>query len=177
MAKATADAKTLDMVNMALRGVSDVINEVRSISRSLVSPTLRDLGFIDAINDLLDSIRSTQSLTIDLDYYEFDEDLLPENKKLALYRIIQEQLNNIIKHAAARHVSIILRLTDSNVLLQIKDDGVGFDLFKVRKGLGITNMTNRAELFGGSALLTSSPGNGCEVNVCLPHSGSMVAFG
>ncbi|HET7896773.1 MAG TPA: PAS domain S-box protein, partial [Flavisolibacter sp.] len=99
MAKTTADAKTLQMVTMALNGVSEVINEVRSISRSLVPPTLKDLGFIDSVTDLIDSIHSTQSLAIELDYFEFDEDQLPDNKKLALFRIIQEQLNNIIKYA------------------------------------------------------------------------------
>jgi signal transduction histidine kinase len=177
MAKTTADQKTLDMVNMALRGVSDVINEVRSISRSLVPPTLKDLGFIDSVNDLIDSIRTTQSLHIELDFFEFDEDLLPENKKLALFRILQEQLNNIIKYARASQVVIILRQTHDNILLQIKDDGVGFDLKKVKKGLGIINISNRAELLGGSALLTSSPGNGCEVNVSLPNSGRLVTCG
>lgn len=177
MAKTTAECKTLDMVNMALRGVSEVINEVRAMSRSLVPPTLKDLGFIDSINDLIDSIRFTQSLAIDLDYYDFDEDQLPDNKKLALFRIIQEQLNNIIKHARATHVSIILRLTHGNILLQIKDDGVGFDVTTVRRGLGITNISNRAELFGGNALLTSSPGKGCEMNISLPHAGCLVTFG
>lgn len=176
MAQSTADEKTGQMVSMALRNVSDVINEVRSISRSLVSPTLKDLGFIDSINDLIESLRFTQSIAVELDYYEFDEDQLPDNKKLTLYRIIQEQLNNIVKHARASQVSIILRLTAGNVLLQIKDDGIGFEEATVKKGLGIINIKNRAELLGGSALLTSSPGNGCEINVCLPHISGVVTF-
>jgi PAS domain S-box-containing protein len=170
LAKTTADEKTGQMVNQALRGITDVINEVRSMSRSLVPPTLKDLGLIDSINDLIDSFRSTQSLSIELDYFDFDEDQLPDNKKLALYRIIQEQLNNIVKHANARHVSIILRLTPNNILLQIKDDGKGFEIGKIKRGLGITNMSNRAEIFGGNVLLTSAPGEGCEVNVCLPNA-------
>lgn len=176
LAKTTADNKTLEMVNMALRGVSDVINEIRSISRSLVPPTLKDLGFIDSVNDLIDSLRSTQSIAIELDYYEFDEDQLPDNKKLTLYRIIQEQLNNIIKHAKAKNVTILLRLTTGNILLQMKDDGVGFDLKKVKRGLGLTNIANRAELFGGHVLMTTSPGNGCEINISLPHAGSLVTY-
>ncbi len=177
LAKTTADEKTLDMVNMALRNISDVINEVRSISRSLVPPTLKDLGFIDSVNDLIDSLRSARSVAIELDYYEFDEDQLPDNKKLALYRILQEQLNNIIKYAGASQVSIILRLTAGNILLQIKDDGVGFDLTNVKKGLGITNIHNRAELFGGKVLVNTAPGMGCEMNVSLPHTVESIAFG
>lgn len=169
LAKTTADETTQVMLNRALRNVTDLINEVRSMSRSLVPPTLKDLGFIDAVNDLIESVRCTQSIVVDLDYFDFDEDKIPDNQKLALYRIIQEQLNNIIKHAKARQVSIILRLTIHNVLLQIKDDGVGFELEKVKRGLGLNNIHNRAELFGGKALFTSSPDNGCEVNVSLPH--------
>ena len=176
LAKATADEKTVHMVNQALRGVSEVINEVRSISRALVPPTLKDLGLIDSVNDLIESFRYTQALSIELDYFDFDEDQLPDNKKLALYRIIQEQLNNIVKHANASHVSIILRLTPGNILLQIKDDGDGFDIRKIKRGLGITNMNHRAELFGGNVLLTSAPGEGCEVNVCLPLSSSLVSY-
>jgi PAS domain S-box-containing protein len=174
LANASADDKTKHLVGMALSNISEVINEVRFISRSLVPPTLKDLGLIDSVNDLIDSLQSTQSLAIELDYFAFDEDRLPENKKLALYRIIQEQMNNIIKHANAGHVSIILRQTDGNVLLQIKDDGVGFDGSRVKKGLGIANIHNRAELFGGKVLFTSSPGNGCEVNVSLPHASGLV---
>ena len=175
LAKNTADAATLNMVNMALRNVSEVINDVRSISRSLVPPTLKDLGFIDSVNDLIDSLRTAQAIHIELDYYDFDEDQLPDNKKLTLYRIIQEQLNNIIKHAGASQVTIVLRITAGFILMQIKDDGIGFDISHVRKGLGITNIHNRAELLGGHVELLSSPGNGCEVNVRLPHPVEILA--
>jgi PAS domain S-box-containing protein len=177
MARTTANDKSLEMVNSALRGVMDVINEVRSISRSLVPPTLKDLGFIDAVNDLIESIHATQAITVELDYYEFDEDQLPDNKKLTLFRIIQEQLNNIIKHAKATNVTIMLRLTAGNVLLQVKDDGVGFVVDEVKKGLGINNIKNRVELFGGKVLLTSSPGKGCEINIFLPHGAQITSYG
>jgi PAS domain S-box-containing protein len=169
LARNTADEKTEEMVNMALRNISEVINEVRSISRSLVPPTLKDLGFIESVNDLIDSLRIAQLLTIELDYLYFDEDQLPDNKKLALYRIIQEQLNNIVKHAGASHVAVVLRLTAGHIFLQIKDNGIGFDSSNVKKGLGLANIHNRAELLGGHVLLSSSPGNGCEINVSLPH--------
>lgn len=169
LAKTTADEKTAGMLNMALRNVSGVIDEVRSISRSLVPPTLKDLGLIESVNDLIDSMRAVQPLTIELDDLHFDESQLPGNKQLALYRIIQEQLNNIVKHARATHVSLTLRLAAGHILLRIKDNGIGFDSSQVKKGLGIANIHNRAELFGGHVRLASSPGNGCEINVSLPH--------
>jgi PAS domain S-box-containing protein len=177
LAKTTADSATMSRVDLALRHISAVINDVRSISRSLVPPTLKDLGFIDSVNDLIVSLRSAQSLSIVLDHTGFVEAQLPDNKKLALYRIIQEQLNNIIKHARASCVSIRLRITAGTILLQIKDDGTGFDIGNVKKGLGITNIHNRAELLGGSVSLVSSPGNGCEISVHLPHTADVMAYG
>ncbi|RYF79581.1 MAG: hypothetical protein EON98_14410 [Chitinophagaceae bacterium] len=146
------------------------INDVRSMSRSLVPSTLKDLGLIDSINDLIESLRQTQTFGIELDYFEFDEDFLPHNKQLAIFRIVQEQLNNIIKHANAREVSIKLTCSNKQVLLSIKDDGDGFDLAKIRRGLGLSNIINRAELFGGSVEILTQSGKGCTLNVMIPHS-------
>lgn len=170
MAKSTADADTGEMVAKALERVSDVINEVRSVSRMLVPPSLKDLGLIDSINDLIGSIRAVQPIVFELDYFEFDEDHLPENKKLALFRIVQEQLNNVIKHAEAATVLVKLRCSGTHINLSIKDDGKGFDPAGLRKGLGLTNITNRAELFGGNVDIISFPGKGCELNVLIPNA-------
>ncbi|HZH37035.1 MAG TPA: ATP-binding protein, partial [Flavisolibacter sp.] len=73
--------------------------------------------------------------------------------------------------------TIMLRLTAGNVLLQVKDDGVGFVVDEVKKGLGINNIKNRVELFGGKVLLTSSPGKGCEINIFLPHGAQITSYG
>jgi len=168
LAKNTADEATLEMVIMAIKGVSDAINEVRAMSRSLVPHTLKDLGLIESINELIDSFSRTQLLTIEMNDVEFDEGVLPENQKLTLFRIVQEQLNNIIKHAQADHVQIKLFSTSDGILLEIKDDGNGFDIEKVRKGLGFINIKNRAELFNGNAEIFSKPGKGCLLKVFFP---------
>lgn len=170
LAKTTADEATNEMVNMALKGVSEVINEVRAMSRSLVPSTLNDLGLIESINELTDSIARTMIMKIELDYFEFDEETMQENQKLTLYRIIQEQLNNIVKHAEAKNVFINLRSDEQNSYLTIKDDGNGFDLKHIRKGLGFINIKNRAELFGGKAEIISQPGKGCLLKVYFPNA-------
>lgn len=176
LAKSSADDTTAEMISMALKGISDVINEVRRMSRSLMPPTLGDLGLMESVSDLVETISRTQYLRIDLDDYEFDEDKLPDNKKLMIFRIIQEQLNNIVKHAEAKRVSVMLRNDKAFLLLEIKDDGKGFDPRGVRKGLGLTNMRNRAELFGGEVKITSAPGKGCTLTVKVPHSLQRIAF-
>src|SRR5437764_8619981 len=97
------------MISMALKGVSDVINEVRSISRSLVPSTLRDLGLIESILELIDSFQRTKRVKINFKPVEIDEKSLPENLQLAIFRILQEQLTNIVRHSSAEQVNISLK--------------------------------------------------------------------
>jgi PAS domain S-box-containing protein len=167
-AKSTATGETSEMVNMALKAVGDVINEVRGMSRSLVPFTLKDLGLIESINELVDTFMRTRVLDIEFENLEFAEDLIPENQKLSLFRIVQEQLNNIIKHSGAKKVCIRLFSTVNEFVLQIRDDGKGFDPACFNKGIGILNIKNRAELFNGKADIFSQPGNGCVLMVSFP---------
>jgi PAS domain S-box-containing protein len=169
-ARTTADENTSEMVDMALKAVSDVINDVRAMSRSLVPFTLKDLGLIDSVNELIDSLLRTKVLDIEFEHLEFDEDQLPENQKLTLFRIIQEQLNNIVKHAGAKKVTIKLSTQPHEFIVEIKDDGNGFDSEMVRKGLGIINIKNRTELFNGKAEIFSKPGKGCLLTVSFPRT-------
>ncbi len=168
LAKSTANESTLEMVNMALKGVGDAINEIRAMSRSLLPHTLSDLGLVESITELTESFSRAQLIRINFNYDDFDEINIPENQKLTLFRIVQEQLNNIAKHAEANNISVILKSTIQSVLLEIKDDGKGFDRKTVRKGLGFTNIRNRAELFGGKKEIISSPGEGCCLKVSMP---------
>ncbi len=168
MAKSTSEGETGEMVGMALRSVSDVINEIRGISRSLMPPTLGDLGLIDSINDLIETMGRAQTLQIELIDVMFDEDLVPDNQKLMLFRIVQEQLNNIVKHARAKRVTITLKKDASSIFLEISDDGIGFNLDKVRKGLGLANIRNRAELFAGKVEIYTAEGKGCIIKVVVP---------
>jgi|GEM_PF-4016295 len=169
MAKSNEDSVTNEMLNMASKGVSDLINEIRAMSRSLVPPTLKDLGLIDSLQELISSINRVQSISITLEYNDFNEHETAENKKLMLYRIVQEQLNNIIKHAGADRAIIRLTSEPGTILLEITDNGKGFDMHAIRKGLGFTNIRNRAELFGGKVDVLSSLGNGCMLTVSIPQ--------
>ena len=85
-----------------------------------------------------------------------------------LYRIVQEQTSNIIKHAEAKNVSFLLLESSNHVLLEIIDDGKGFDTSIRTKGIGFSNIYNRVDAFGGTYTLTSSPGNGCTLLIGFP---------
>jgi signal transduction histidine kinase len=90
--------------------------------------------------------------------------------KLAIYRIIQEQFNNIIKYAKASKVVLSLTNDDNNTIsLSLKDNGVGFDVSKKSKGVGLTNMRVRASLFKGEVVMISSPNNGCELQASFRY--------
>jgi len=168
MAKSCANSEAEVMISQALKGISGLINEVRSISRSLMPPTLGDLGLVDSINDLIETINRTQAFVIHFNYESFNEDPIPENMKLMLFRILQEQLNNIVKHAKAKRVVVTLYQDDNAIQLNVMDDGVGFEMNNIRRGLGLKNMKNRAELFGGHVQITSAAGNGCILKVTIP---------
>ena len=85
-----------------------------------------------------------------------------------LYRIVQEQLTNILKHAQASKVKILVRLTKKLIKLHVTDNGKGFDMLTSKDGIGLENIKRRAEMFSGKCKLKSSPGNGCELMVELP---------
>jgi PAS domain S-box-containing protein len=171
MAKASNGEQCTKMVDRALKNISAIINEVRTLSHALVPSTLGDIGLIESVHELIESIRMVQNLEVEFQHYEFSEEQIPENGKLMLYRIIQEALNNIIKHAAATSVHIHLVRTDRMILLEVCDNGKGFLPEKVRKGLGLTNIRNRAELFNGSVKIKTRPGAGCTVKVAIPYAG------
>jgi signal transduction histidine kinase len=107
----------------------------------------------------------------DLSIEGIDEAQLAQEKKLALYRIAQEQINNIEKHADCNRVQIGLKTKDSKVIMMIEDDGKGFDLEKTRSGIGINNIYDRVEAMSGAVKIESCPGRGCRLWVALPLSG------
>jgi PAS domain S-box-containing protein len=168
LANSSIDEAAREMVTLSLKSISGLINEVRDMSRSLMPPTLGDLGLIDSIYDLIETINRTQPLIIKLDHSGFIEEKIAGNQKLMIFRIVQEQLNNILKHAAAKNVTIKVQNNKPLLFLEIRDDGNGFDIVKTRKGLGLTNIKNRAELFGGNVEILSAAGKGCAIKVTIP---------
>jgi PAS domain S-box-containing protein len=165
LARATADDSTGEMITLSQRNISDVINEIRNLCRALIPSSLGDLGLVECVNDLIQTVLRAQRLQIRFQHAQFDESLMPESQKLMVFRIIQEQLNNIVKHAEATHVNISLVNDQGHLVLEVTDDGKGFDTATIKRGLGLTNMKNRAELLGGNFSLFSSPGKGTSVHV------------
>jgi PAS domain S-box-containing protein len=144
------------------------VNEIRKLSHSLVGPALDGIRLTDAIHNLLETLHLTQSLNGELRAPDFDEALIDDNIKLMLYRIVQEQVNNILKHAKATNIVILLGTTTKNLLLTIFDDGVGFDTSRLAAGIGLQNIRNRIGFYDGTTRITSTPGKGCTLEVTIP---------
>ena len=85
-----------------------------------------------------------------------------------LYRIAQEQLNNILKHASAKHVNIHVKAKNKTLYVSIIDDGKGLDPTKKSKGIGLDNILNRVESYNGKIAIDSSPEKGCKIEIAIP---------
>src|ERR1700743_3278364 len=130
--------------------VSKAINEIRKISKSLITPGLREIGLIESIEDIIDDMKMAKDdMLIELDLQNIGEDQIEDRRKLTLFRIVQEQLNNIVKHSRATRVLIRLSIEGPYIVLTVADNGVGFDASRHRKGVGITNIISCTELFNG----------------------------
>jgi PAS domain S-box-containing protein len=157
----------LELLAKSRKNISVAIEEIRKLSKDLITPSLNDLGLTQSIKELIRSIQSVGKMKIRLNISGLDEaELLPE-QKINIYRIIQEQLNNILKHAQAGEVVIELNKVKEQVRLRLADDGKGFDPRMRRKGVGISNIISRAELYNGKVEIESAPGKGCQLVVVL----------
>jgi PAS domain S-box-containing protein len=144
-----------------------VIDEIRKISHDLNPSVIEDIGLAEAIEQMADKINLTNKLKVHFHNKVSAANTFREQDKVSIYRIIQEQLNNIIKHAQAKEVIITLVVEGNMVHLRIEDDGVGFDASKVKKGLGLKNINHRVEYHHGSLQITSAPGAGSCMDIAL----------
>lgn len=147
--------------------INNVINEVRMLSRELAPSAITDLGLSDSLKDMASTIQRTGKVNIDVDTSTFNEDKLSTDKKLTLYRIAQEQLNNIIKYSKASEASIRVFNSHNHVQMEIRDNGIGFNVHTLTSGAGFSNMRSRLEVFNGKLHLISAPGKGCELIINL----------
>ncbi len=145
--------------------VSSAINEIRNLSHSLIPPSLNESEFLEALDNLIETTQKASGIMISLQAFSFNESMISDKLKLNIYRIVQEQFNNILKHAAATKVIVRLAQDNEKTVLSIKDDGVGFDTGKKADGVGLMNIKTRASLFNGELTIISSLGRGCELKV------------
>lgn len=157
-----------ELIKKSSKNIIYVINEIRQLSRSLMDPSIGDLGLLDSINDLVENINITRKLHVSLSAASDLEKYLDESQKLMIFRVIQEAMNNTIKYAQATSVQIHIKINAGNLELLIADDGKGFEVATIKKGAGLKNIQNRVYLTGGNLVIESAPGKGCKIIINFP---------
>ncbi|MEI9913169.1 MAG: ATP-binding protein [Bacteroidota bacterium] len=155
--------------------IGNVIVQIRQISKRLVIPGTNIISLFDNIGNLIEDLMMVQPLKIEFHNEGIDENQLNDKLQVTLFRIVQEQLNNILKHAKASNVTISLSRPENDIILFISDDGQGCDISKEKKGVGLINIKSRAELYDGSVTVVSKPGEGYQLEVVLPFIAKVTA--
>lgn len=148
---------------------STVLENSRRIAHDLLPPTLEKFGLKAAVEELCEELTETEKF--ELKYFvEYADDILSSEKELHIFRIVQELMNNSIKHSEAKQIELHLSSNENNVYLQYNDDGKGFRAEQVKnaKGLGMSGIENRSLILEGTVEVNSSPGNGMEVKLTIP---------
>jgi signal transduction histidine kinase len=140
--------------------LDEVILQVRRISRALLPPSLDKLGLAAAVEELVNWVNKSDQVEVVVwkteDFYRFDG-----KKEMAIFRIIQELLNNALKHAQATQIVIKIRFCSSGLAVSVCDNGVGFDInSKGNSGLGLKNLESRTQILNARIKLRSAPGKG-----------------
>ena len=144
------------------------MEEIRRLSKGLTTDIITPLGLFEAIDALCNSMMEGSPLKIYCNTKGFDEYLINDIFKLNVYRIVQEQLTNILKHAKATRVDIDILQNKKSIKLTIADNGVGFNSDEERVGIGLANITSRVKSYNGMADIVSKPGEGCLLQVKFP---------
>jgi PAS domain S-box-containing protein len=156
-------------IDKAQSTIKKTIDEVRRLSRNLAPPAIKDLGFRDAVIELIGSYAIIPKPLFKLKIYRGqDPSIFLYEQKIMLFRILQELSSNTFKYADADLVEIKIEFDKEQIHLRYKDNGKGFDLATVRKGIGLKGILSRIEFYGGNLTINTKPNKGTEVLINLP---------
>ena len=148
------------------------IQEIRKLAKGLTPDTIKDFGLCTAIKNIVRDTMEAHPVKIHCTLEPSLERARSYKFKINAFRIVQEQLTNILKHANASDIYITLTETNGEFVLSIEDNGIGFDTKKKsgQTGIGMKNIISRAELYRGTAMFLTEPGNGCKLVITFPAS-------
>ena len=166
----TVNKPDSDLLKNSLGLLQDSMKEIRSLSKRLVATEFLNIGFEDAISQIIyTSTESFKKIKFKIKISEKSEQLIPDDLKVNIFRIIQEQIQNVTKHSNATAVSININITGDSILeIVTTDNGKGFDTKKKKPGVGIINIMNRVASFNGNCSIISAPKQGCTFKISFP---------
>ena len=149
--------------------IQKILDEIRRLSRNLAPPTIKELGLKESVIELIGGFNTLRNPKFKLDVYKgTDPQKLQYEQKIMMYRIIQELCSNTFKYASAKNVCIELSNNKKELILKYEDDGIGFNIKKIKTGIGLKGIVSRIEYYGGKFLLESKPKTGIQVLINLP---------
>ena len=168
-------SKANELLQKLIPMVQTTIDEIRSISKNLHPPLLEDLGLNAAIKSLIDEFEFSHEKISFQNEIDIPEKDIPRSTKIAMFRVVQEALNNAAKHSQADSVCLFFKEFEDKITFTIEDNGRGFDYAHYttsaqrQKGLGLVSMTERVKFSGGQLFIESSPGTGTKLTAVWPH--------
>jgi signal transduction histidine kinase len=144
----------------------ECIQEIRNIIHNVLPPVLTDYGFLVALEALSSKVEQATRIKVKFDKKIADQ-RFPHEIELALYRIAQELFGNVIKHADATIINLSVTQVDGFMIMEFKDNGIGFNLNEVKHGFGIKNLESRVQLINGEISIQSKPSNGTQTTIKL----------
>jgi signal transduction histidine kinase/ligand-binding sensor domain-containing protein len=149
--------------------IQEVVKDLRNLLINLSPSVLQEFGYTNAVEGLANKINETKLINFELNVFGFKQRLQKEYE-LALYRITQELINNILKHADAKNISLQTGQRDDKIVLVIEDDGKGFDVNLHKDGYGLKNLETRTKLLNGKMTIESIPGKGTTTLIEIPYN-------
>lgn len=145
------------------------LEQVRTLSRNLAPPAIRDLGLRDAVIEMINSYKILKTPVFKLSIYDQPEDeKIAIGKKIVMYRVLQELLNNTYKYAEACKVHVKIYIKQKQLHMQYSDNGKGFDKSKIKKGVGLESIRSRIKYHRGDVEIITSPGKGFSALLKIP---------
>ncbi|MCF8213525.1 MAG: PAS domain S-box protein [Chitinophagaceae bacterium] len=160
---------TTDDIDKAQTTIKKTIEEVRRLSRNLAPPAIKDLGFREAVIELIASYSIIPKPSFNLKIYKGkDPEKFMHEHKIMMFRVLQELSSNTFKYANANKVDIKIEQNKKGMQMLYQDDGIGFEMATVKKGIGLKSILSRVEFYGGDVKIKTKPGEGIEVFINLP---------
>jgi signal transduction histidine kinase len=159
--------KEKSIIENCIKRLDGVIEETRQLGALSATSILGQKGLIEAIKDLLSTIEQYKKISTSLSTDQISFTLAPERERI-LFRIIQEAIQNILKHAQATEIDIQLREQKNGIGISIRDNGIGFEPNAVRSGLGLRNIQERTQALNGKLTLISEIGAGTLLHLLIP---------
>ncbi|MEP7165436.1 MAG: PAS domain S-box protein [Ferruginibacter sp.] len=155
-----------DDIVKSLQYVTEAMEEIRKLSHILVGPAQeKAIGLIYSIEELVTNMSILKTTKVSFNHSTYNEEKSELGLKLVIFRIIQEQMNNILKYAEATEIEIELKNEETDLIVSINDNGKGLNTSANREGIGLRNIKNRAEVYNGIMRIVSSPGKGCKLKI------------